>query len=307
MIEFLDEFSRRRKGDLVVLGDSLPPEDEIGGPPVDGTWDDLPAHLHEPWSGIILSHHADLPEARVRDLLHARLDGMPMIELADFYERYWARVPVTHLRGEWFMLSRGFDLLHSPMQANIKRVTDIALAGGMLLLAAPFMLLVALVVRLDSHGPILFRQARTGMRGVAFHCLKFRSMAVGSEQGDKYTQKNDKRITRIGGFLRRSRLDELPQLFNILAGDMSFIGPRAEWDMLVARYENQLPYYHLRHLVRPGLTGWAQINYSYGANIEDTRMKLEYDLYYIKYHSLSLDLAIVLGTIRVVLSGVGAR
>ena len=132
-------------------------------------------------------------------------------------------------------------------------------------------------------------------------------MVAGSEKGDRYTQMNDTRITRLGGFLRKSHLDELPQLINVLRGEMSFIGPRAEWNKLVRNYEQQFPYYHLRHLVRPGLTGWAQVNYPYGANLEDTRMKLEYDLYYIKFHSLYLDFIIIIRTLHVCLFGVGSR
>ena len=230
--------------------------------------------------------------------------------LSEGYEQYWSRVPVTHLQGEWFALSRGFDLLHSPIQTQLKRASDLLLAGGLLVCATPVMLLVALAVKLDSRGPILFKQQRVGLYGVDFTCLKFRSMCVRQvtdDQGSKYTDKNDKRLTRLGGFLRKTRLDELPQLFNVLRGHMSFIGPRAEWNDLVRGYEHELPYYHLRHLVRPGLTGWAQVNYPYGANLEDTRMKLEYDLYYIKFYSLYLDLVIVLRTVRVCLFGVGGR
>ena len=186
---------------------------------------------------MLLSSHASLPDVAVRELLHARIHGMPVLELADYYEQYWSRVPVTHLQGEWFALSRGFDLLHSPIQTQLKRASDLLLAGGLLVCASPIMLVVALAVKLDSRGPILFKQTRVGRYGAEFTCLKFRSMRVRQatdDQGSKYTDKNDKRLTRIGGFLRKTRLDELPQLFNVLRGTMSFIGPRAEWNELVS-------------------------------------------------------------------------
>lgn len=308
--EFWREFVGKHKGSLNVLVDQRTAEANTNGPSVVGTWQDIPTTLREPWSGVLLSSHATLPDVAVRELLHARIHGMPVLQLADFYEQYWSRVPVTHLQGEWFALSRGFDLLHSPIQTQAKRVSDVLLAGGLLLIAAPVMVLVAVAVALDSRGPVLFKQARVGRHGIDFTCLKFRTMRVrhaSDDQGSKYTEAKDKRITRIGGFLRTTRLDELPQLFNVLAGHMSFIGPRAEWNELVKGYEHELPYYHLRHLVRPGLTGWAQVNYPYGANLEDTRMKLEYDLYYIKFYSLYLDLVIILRTVRVCLFGLGAR
>lgn len=307
LIEFWREYASRRSDGLVVLADYVPQILDPLMPHISGTWAELPTKLEESWSGIIISSHAELPDDVVRDLLHARVHGMPTLDLADYYERYWSRVPVTHCHGEWFALSSGFDLLHNPVQSQLKRISDIVLAGGLLLLAFPVMLVVAIAVKCESRGPIIFRQWRVGQFGADFTCMKFRSMSVGSEEGNKYTQKGDARITRLGRLLRKTRLDELPQLINVLRGDMSFIGPRAEWNELVRNYEQQLPYYHLRHLVRPGLTGWAQVNYPYGANLEDTRMKLEYDLYYIKFYSLYLDLVIILRTVRVCLFGLGAR
>ena len=307
LVEFWREYSSRRSDGLQMLVHHVPPDPNPHLPEIAGTWGELAEKLQESWSGIILSSHVKLPNVAARDVLHARIHGMPVLELPEYYERYWHRVPESHLHDRWFSLSRGFDLLDSPVQSRLKRASDLFLAGGMLLLALPVMLLVALLVKLERSGPIFFKQTRVGQYGINFTCIKFRSMVAGSEKGDRYTQMNDSRITRLGGFLRKSHLDELPQLINVLRGEMSFIGPRAEWNKLVRNYEQQFPYYHLRHLVRPGLTGWAQVNYPYGANLEDTRMKLEYDLYYIKFHSLYLDFIIIIRTLHVCLFGVGSR
>lgn len=310
MSEFWKEAIANKTGALSILVDRLPEVIEPGTPAPDGTWRDLPERLRENWSGVILSSHVSLPDLEMRELLSARLNGLPVLELADFYEQYWSRVPVTNLRGEWIALSHGFELLHNPTQMNLKRFCDILLAGGLLLVAAPLMLFVAIAIKVDSRGSILFKQVRVGRMGKEFVCLKFRTMywrTPKDDPGSRFTRKNDKRLTRIGGFMRKVRIDELPQLFNVLRGDMSFIGPRAEWNNLVKDYEVDFPYYHLRHLVRPGLTGWAQVNYPYGTTYEDTRHKLEYDLYYIKFHSIYLDIVIVLRTIRVCLFGLGSR
>jgi exopolysaccharide biosynthesis polyprenyl glycosylphosphotransferase len=305
--EFYKEWQSKPENQLTILtqrhNDIHPPLLEANH----GLWQDLKGRLKEPWTGMIISGHVDLPPEIIHEVFHAKLHGLPVFSLSDFYERYWSKVPVSHLDGEWLALSSGFDLLHSTTQVQLKRFTDILFAGGLLLLASPVILLVALLVKLTSSGPVLFRQTRVGIHGNNFTCLKFRTMFTGSEKGNKYTQKADSRITPIGKILRKTRLDELPQLINVLKGEMSFIGPRAEWDVLVDDYEKELPYYHLRHLVRPGLTGWAQVNYPYGANLEDTRKKFEYDLYYIKHYDLLLDLVIILRTIRVCLFGFGAR
>jgi len=235
----------------------------------------------------------------------ARLAGIRIYDLTEFWELHLRKVPVLHLTAGWVVLSHGFQLLHDPISLRIKRLSDIVLAAIGLLIGLPFMLMTAIAVKLTSVGPILFSQKRIGAKGVAFTVLKFRTMRVGADRGNKYTQIGDSRITPVGGFLRKSRLDELPQLWNILRGDMSFIGPRAEWTKCVEDYEHVIPFYHLRHVVKPGLTGWAQVNYPYGASVEDALEKLQYDLWYIKHHSLFLDLRIILKTIRVVLFGMG--
>lgn len=284
---------------LVVPGPGEPPAHVLGSS------DQLDRHLARRWTGIVIGElGASRPEL-LRDLMIARLGGVRVYDLTDFWEVHLRKVPVLHLDTGWVVLANGFHLLHDPVRLRLKRLTDLLLSGFGLLLGAPLFLLTALAVRFTSRGPVLFTQQRVGAQGEPFTVYKFRTMVVGSETGDKYTAANDSRITSIGGFLRKSRLDELPQLWNILRGDMSFIGPRAEWTKCVADYEHVIPFYHLRHTVKPGLTGWAQVNYPYGASVEDALEKLEYDLWYIKHHSLFLDLRIILKTVRVVLFGMG--
>jgi lipopolysaccharide/colanic/teichoic acid biosynthesis glycosyltransferase len=189
--------------------------------------------------------------------------------------------------------------------ASLKRIFDLVLASLTLLIMAPLMALVALLIKLERRGPVFFSQTRVGQHGSLFTLHKFRTMEVGSEFKGLYTVEGDPRVTRLGHWLRLTRLDELPQLWNVLRGEMSLIGPRAEWIKCVERYEQAIPYYHFRHLVRPGITGWAQVNYPYGANIEDTIEKLMYDLYYIRHFSIALDATVILKTLHVMLFGKG--
>jgi exopolysaccharide biosynthesis polyprenyl glycosylphosphotransferase len=297
------------KGHLVFLAESGEAADGQHGraPVASGTWRDLPDELTKSWSGIIVTDAAQLDDESVRAVMKARLSGTRVISLEKFYEQYWHRVPVFMLHNSWFALTRGFGILSNPVQTHLKRIIDIVLAGGLLLLASPLMVIVAIAVKCDSPGPVLYRQPRTGLGGRIFTCLKFRSMVANADRGPLYAGKNDARITRFGRFIRTCRIDELPQLINVLKGDMSFIGPRAMWTQIVANHEKEIPFFRLRHLVRPGLTGWAQVNFHYGGTSEDMRIKLEYDLWYIKHQSLLLDLWIVLRTVRVVLFGIGAQ
>lgn len=292
-------------GCAVLVSDRSEPSAD--GPQPDGTWNDLDRFLEDSWSGVVVADAPSLPEDTVRSLMHARLDGLPVMGIEEYCERWWGRVPVNYLRGEWFTFSRGFEIVHHPVRQQVKRACDIMLSLGLLVLVGLPMIGIAILVKLTSKGPVLFTQPRVGVGGQVFTCLKFRSMVNGSETGNKYTVSGDRRITPLGKFMRKTRIDELPQLFNVLRGDMSFIGPRAEWTKCVEDYEHVIPFYHLRHLVRPGLTGWAQVNYSYGASVDDARIKLEYDLYYLRNHSLFLDAVIVMRTIKVVLFGTGAR
>lgn len=187
----------------------------------------------------------------------------------------------------------------------MKRASDIFLGVIGLIVAVPVMILCGIAIWLEDRGPIFFTQNRVGRNRVTFRVFKLRTMKSRCVPGNRYTQSIDPRITKVGHFLRTSRLDEFPQLWNVLKGDMSLIGPRAEWDTLVKEYEKEIPCYHFRHLVKPGITGWAQVNYPYGANMEDTIRKLEYDLYYIRHFSFFLDAAIVLKTIHIMLFGKG--
>jgi exopolysaccharide biosynthesis polyprenyl glycosylphosphotransferase len=225
---------------------------------------------------------------------------LPVYSVETFYETYWEKMPADQLTPRWPLEARCQLVRHSAYSAT-KRAADIAMSLVVLVLTSPLLLLAALAIRLESRGPVIFRQTRIGRHRQPFTLYKLRTMRIGSERDVVCTTERDPRITRVGRLLRLTRIDELPQLVNVFVGDMSLIGPRAEWDKLVERYEQQIPYYHFRHLVRPGITGWAQVNYRYGVNVEDTVEKLMYDLYYIRNFSLRLDAAVVLKTIHTVL------
>jgi exopolysaccharide biosynthesis polyprenyl glycosylphosphotransferase len=221
---------------------------------------------------------------------------------ADFHEDMFRAVPVASVTPEW-MLGRGWDASDHLTEA-VKRLGDVVLAFVLLVLTAPLQLLLALLVKLSGPGPAFYRQTRVGHYGRTFSMLKLRTMRVDAENGEpKWAQGDDPRQTRLGRVLRRTRLDELPQLLNILVGEMSFVGPRPERPEFVATLEKAIPYYAWRHAVRPGLTGWAQINYPYGSSVEDSLRKLEYDLYYIRNFSLATDLFIVLRTLAAAMRG----
>jgi exopolysaccharide biosynthesis polyprenyl glycosylphosphotransferase len=264
------------------------------------------AHRVEDIDGVVLATDRALPDKLVTDLMHVRLAGVPVLESTNFYEHQYLRVPVLQLKDHWFALSEGFGLLHHESQMRIKRALDVTIAAVFLAFAAPLMLLTAVLVRLTSAGPALYSQIRCGQHGREFTLYKFRTMVRDAEaDGARWAQPDDPRVTGLGRWLRRLRLDELPQLWNVLSGDMSFIGPRPERPDFVAVLEKEIPYYELRHLVKPGLTGWAQVMYGYGLSVEDAKNKLEYDLYYIKNYSLALDVYIMFRTARVVLSRLG--
>lgn len=215
------------------------------------------------------------------------------------YERYTGKIPIESLRPSWLIFSPGFQNLSS---GAAQRGFDIVAACLALSVLSPLILLTALAVKLTSRGPVLYHQRRVGLHGRVFWLHKFRSMDVGAEAdtGPVWARPGDERVTAIGGFLRRTRLDELPQLWNILIGDMSVVGPRPERTDFVPELTRQIPFYGQRHVVRPGLTGWAQVRYPYGASIEDAAEKLKYDLFYIKNRSFALDLFILVATIKVV-------
>jgi lipopolysaccharide/colanic/teichoic acid biosynthesis glycosyltransferase len=235
------------------------------------------------------------------ELMRCRLEGVFVQEAEAFYERLTGKIPAEAMRPSYLIFNTGFDM--HPLAATAKRLVDFTLALLGLLVAWPVMLAVALAVRLDSPGPVLFKQERTGQRGRPFTLCKFRSMRTDAEKltGPVWATENDPRVTKIGRFLRKTRLDELPQLFNILSGSMSLVGPRPERPHFVAELAHKIPYFNQRHIAKPGLTGWAQINYPYGNTVEDALQKLQYDLFYIKYQSLLFDLSILFNTVKTVL------
>ncbi|QRK07226.1 sugar transferase [Archangium violaceum] len=239
-------------------------------------------------------------------LLRCRLAGRRVYEAAGFCERVLRRIPVAHLRTSDFVFADELTVSRSRRMA--KRVFDILVASMLLLCAAPFLLLVMLAIKLDSKGPIFYRQERVGLNGKTYWLWKFRSMRTDAEKdGAVWARTNDDRVTRVGRFIRKTRIDEIPQVFNVLMGDMSFVGPRPERPVFVEQLKQQIPFYGLREAVKPGLTGWAQIRYPYGASVEDARNKLEFDLYYVKNGSLFLDMGIIFHTVRHVLLARGAR
>jgi len=240
-------------------------------------------------------------------LLRCKLSGIMIDEGITFFEQITGKIPLEGLKPSWLIFSDGFKIKKS--KKIVKRAMDLVFSIIGLILTVPIYLIFSLLIRLDSPGPVLYRQERIGENGKRFSLLKFRSMRLDAEAdlGPVWAQDDDARITRIGKFLRRTRIDELPQLFNVLKGEMSFVGPRPERPWFVEQLEKEIPYYMLRFSVKPGITGWAQIKYRYGASVKDAFEKLQYELYYIKNLSFSLDLAIIFSTIRVVLSGKGAR
>ena len=243
----------------------------------------------------------------VEQLLDMKLNGgVSFDHLASVYEEYTGKIAVENLRPSWFIFSDGFR--KSAVLITAKRAIDVAVGTVGLLCALPVMLLVAVLIKLTSRGPMLYHQARVGQHGRIFTVHKFRSMVDDAEAatGAIWSQPNDQRITPIGRFLRRSRLDELPQFLNVLRGDMSLVGPRPERPEFVRSLTEQIPFYGQRHVVRPGLTGWAQVRYTYGASVEDAMEKLQYNLYYIKNMSLALDLFVLFATVKTVLQRQGA-
>ncbi|WP_224249144.1 sugar transferase [Hyalangium gracile] len=239
-------------------------------------------------------------------LLRCRLDGRWVYDATGFCERVLRRIPVQFLRASDFAFAD--ELTQSPTRRAFKRAFDVFVASLLLVLASPVLVLVALAIKLDSKGPIFYRQERVGLGGKSYWLWKFRSMRTDAEKnGAVWARANDDRVTRVGRFIRKTRIDEIPQVINVLVGDMSFVGPRPERPVFVEQLKQQIPFYGLREAVKPGITGWAQIRYPYGASVEDARNKLEFDLYYVKNGSLFLDLGIIFHTVRHVLLARGAR
>lgn len=243
----------------------------------------------------------------VRELLDLRLSGIKVEEATAILERISGKIEVDGLYPSWFIFSEGFRSNATFLFA--RRVVSIAMALLCLLVFLPLVPLIALAIKLTSPGPVLYRQRRVGRGGKIFTCYKFRTMRQDAEaaSGPTWAGNDDPRITSVGRWLRRARLDEIPQLWNVLRGDMGFVGPRPERPEFVEWLSREIPYYHLRHIIRPGITGWAQVCYQYGASLAESKEKLKYDLYYVKNLSLSLDLIIAVRSVKIVLLGRGAR
>ncbi len=243
----------------------------------------------------------------VSELLQLRVRGIKIEDATTLMEKVTGKLDVDSLNPSWLIFSEGFRL--NAMFLVARRVLSVAVSLMLLLLVLPLIPLIALAVRLSSPGPVFYRQKRVGLHGTVFNCYKFRTMRPDAEAdtGPTWAGDDDPRITPVGRFLRRTRLDEIPQLWNVLRGDMGFVGPRPERPEFVAWLSQEIPFYHLRHLVRPGITGWAQTCYEYGASLEQAKEKLRYDLYYIKNISLSFDLYIIFQTVKIVLFGRGAK
>ena len=260
----------------------------------------------------------DLCEAVVVDLARVKLDAewqelllkvnlhiVPVYPVESFIEAYFHKLDLSYVTLSW-ALDGTFKASHNSVYGNLKTMLDFMVAASLFLLLLPLMVVIALIIKLEDFGPVLFTQLRMGRFNRPFVAYKFRSMKISTDENQNpYTLERDSRITKVGRLLHLTHLDELPQLWNVLMLDMSLIGPRAEWTKLVREYEKEIPFYHLRHMVKPGITGWAQVNYAYGENIHDAREKLQYDLYYIKHYSPLMDASIVLKTIFTMLSASG--
>jgi len=243
----------------------------------------------------------------VQELLKCKLLGIRILELSSFFERENGHLQLDSMNASWMILAEGFQ--QGIVRDTVKRLFDLLVSAAMLVICLPIMGLTALLIKLESPGPVLYRQDRVGQGCRNFTILKFRSMCVDAEKDGKprWAGQNDSRVTLTGRFIRRTRIDELPQIFNVFFGDMSFVGPRPERPYFVQDLTQKIPYYGVRHTVKPGITGWAQVRYAYGATDEDALNKLQYDLYYVKNHSLFLDLMILFQTAQVVLWGKGVR
>lgn len=243
----------------------------------------------------------------LRELLDCKLVGVKVHDLSTHFEKTLGQIRIDYLNAGWLVFGDGFN--QGTFRSAVKRMFDLVCTALLLVVSTPIMLLAALAIKLESRGPVFYRQERVGLAGSTFEVVKFRSMRVDAEKDGqpRWASANDDRVTRVGRVIRRLRIDELPQLFNVLKGEMSLVGPRPERPFFVEQLTQQVPFFAVRHSVKPGVTGWAQVRYQYGSTVEDAQEKLQFDLYYVKHHSLMLDLLILLETVSVVLTGKGAR
>ncbi len=243
----------------------------------------------------------------LRELLDCKVAGVKVHDINTHFEKSLGQIRIDYLNASWMIFGDGFN--QGVLRSSVKRFFDVVCSCVLIVLTLPLMLVTALAIKLESPGPVLYRQERVGRHGRPFQVIKFRSMRTDAEKDGRprWASTDDDRITRVGRIIRRVRIDELPQLFNVLSGEMSLVGPRPERPFFVEQLTREIPYFAVRQSVKPGVTGWAQVRYHYGATVEDSQSKLQYDLYYVKNHSLLLDLLILLETVNVVLTGKGAR
>jgi sugar transferase (PEP-CTERM system associated) len=313
-IELARELHQRRQElGVEIVGFVDPDPSRIGAPVLNpgvvGTIEDIPSLITRLRADRVVVSLADARGKLPMDhLLDSRLrSGVAFDHLASVYEEYTGKIAIENLRPSWLIFSDGFS--KSRVLLAAKRAFDIVAASVGLAIASPFALVIAVLTKITSPGPVLYHQERVGLNGHTFVVHKFRTMRLDAEAGTGpvWSVTDDPRVTRLGATLRRARLDELPQLWNILKGEMSFVGPRPERPSFVSQLTGTIPFYGQRHVVKPGLTGWAQVRYTYGASVEDAIQKLQYDLYYIKNMSIALDIVIVLETIKTVVLRRGAR
>ncbi|MBM5808758.1 MAG: exopolysaccharide biosynthesis polyprenyl glycosylphosphotransferase [Cyanobacteria bacterium M_surface_9_m1_291] len=260
------------------------------------------------WAGLAVGDLHGMSADVIDDLANSRATGLRVSSLISWCETYLQRVPPELVSPEWWLQAEGFELHPGSLTWRIKRIGDLGVGALLVLLTAPLVLISALLIWLEDRGPVFYTQERSGIYDTTIRIIKLRTMQVDAETDQaQWAQRNDPRITRTGQWLRKLRIDELPQLFNVLKGDMSLIGPRPERPEIDAELERQIPNYRLRYLARPGLSGWAQVCFPYGASIADSRMKLSYDIYYLRNANLLLDLFILIKTIRLVLRGSGSE
>jgi sugar transferase (PEP-CTERM system associated) len=308
-------FERRQELGVDIVGFVDPDPTKVGAPVINpgvvGTIDDIPSltsRMHV--DRVVVSLSDSRGKLPMQQLLDVRLrTGVLFDHLASVYEEYTGKIALENLRPSWLVFSSGFR--KNRLSLITKRVFDVCASVAGLILSLPLTMLTAILVKLDSpRDPVFYHQERVGLNGVPFTIHKFRTMRSDAEAGTGPVWSagdNDPRITRVGHFLRKTRLDEIPQLWNVLCGDMSLIGPRPERPAFVDKLTEQIPFYGQRHVVKPGVTGWAQVRYSYGASVEDALEKMQYDLYYVKHMSLMFDLVIVLETVKTVVLRRGAR
>ncbi len=291
-----------------LAADRVEVAERPGLPPVLGGYEDLlEVAARADVDRVVVAIGERRGKFPVRGLLELRLSGKPVLDGAAFYEELTGKMLVEHLRPSQLIFSEGFS--KHPVTLAIKRLVDFTASLLGIVVSAPIWAVIPLAIKLDSPGPVFFRQERVGERGRRFEVLKFRSMRSDAEKhtGPVWARDNDDRVTRVGRFIRKTRIDEIPQLINVLKGEMSFVGPRPERPFFVEQLAREIPYYVQRHTVKPGVTGLAQVKYSYGSTKEDALEKLRYDLYYIKRMGFWMDVSIIFETVKVVLFGKGAK